>query len=102
MEDEDRKQERPGGNANTHDPLPYLVRLRIALTDDAVPEIREVKVTAYSLSEAWMQAFFEITGNGMVDPANTKVQIEFIGPDEPAYWIKMLGNAFLRRVVGKK
>jgi hypothetical protein len=98
MED-DSKQERPSGNTTTHDPLPYVVRLRIAMTDDAVPEVRELHVTAYSIHEAWMQAVLEATGSGVVDIATTKVQVEFIGPDEPAYWLKMLGNAFLQGAV---
>jgi hypothetical protein len=92
--DEDKRPERPAGNNSTHDPLPYLVRLRISLTDDAVPEIREFKVVGYSLMEATMQAFFEATGSSVIDDA--KIKVEFVGPDEPAYWQKMLGNMLNR------
>lgn len=91
----DDKQPSLAGNRDTHDPLPYLVRLRVALTDDAVPEIQEIRVVAYSLSEAMMQAFIAVTGNGVID---SKVRVESIAPDEPEYWTRMLGNTIARFV----
>lgn len=39
-------------------PLPYVVRLRVAISDDAVPEVVEHKVVAYSIADAIMQACY--------------------------------------------
>lgn len=87
----DDKQERPVGNNNIHDPLPYKVQLRMTLGEDSVPQMHEWRGTAYSLSEAMFQAFMETSGTALTD--GTKIVIESIGPDEPEYWFRILGNA---------
>jgi hypothetical protein len=73
----------PPGNMLMHLPLPYVVRVRIT-HDDAVPsEQRVIKVVAYSILEAHMQAVLEAGGQSLMpDP---KIAIESIGPDEPEF-----------------
>ena len=70
-------------DAWTHDPFPYIVRLRITLDDDAAPETVERQVTAYSVFEAVVQAVMEATGGSAFD--DSKIQVESISPDLPAY-----------------
>jgi hypothetical protein len=87
----DDRQERPSGNSNTHDPLPYIIRLRITIDEDQPSEVREFKVTAYSLMEALFQANFEAMGSSIID--NAKVKVEFIAPHEEEYWRRTMGSA---------
>jgi hypothetical protein len=94
MSDEQKPQRSPAGNNTIHDPLHYTVRIRVSRGDDLVPETRTFSVTAYSLSEAVSQVVFEATGTTIMDV--DKLSIEFIAPDEPAYWVKMLANKLMQ------
>ena len=79
----DKEEQRPQpGEGTTHPPLPYLVRLRLTMTDDSRPEIVEYRVVAYSLREATMQACFQA---GAVAFEGQNVTVEFVGPDLDAY-----------------
>ncbi len=69
-------------NHYAHAPLPYVVVLRVALTDDGKTERFERSVTAYSAYEAVHAAVIEAAG--VLDFA--KVKIESIRPDDAAYW----------------
>lgn len=88
---DDDNQRSLGGNTTTHDPLPYVVRLRVTHGDDAPPETREIKTVAYSALEAVMQAHMEAAGSSVID--ESRVVVEWIGPDEPDYWLRMLQNS---------
>lgn len=74
--------QKPQESIFVHEPLPYIVRLRSTLSDDAVPETREFPVLAYGIFEAWMQAILEAGGTGIEDARH---QVESISPDLPAY-----------------
>jgi hypothetical protein len=65
-----------------HEPLPYIVYVRSTLSDDAVPEIRAFRVTAYGIFEAWLGALILAGANGVED---TRHRVESIEPDLPAY-----------------
>ena len=99
MADEQEPQ-RPSGNSSVHDPLPYIVRVRLYTHEDAPPSVQEVRVNAYSLLEAVGQAMFEVTGASAVDEG--KAKIEFIGPDVPEYWRRMLGNLHMHIDIMKR
>jgi hypothetical protein len=86
----DEKQERPSGNSSMHDPLPYIFRLRVTVSEDLPSEVREFRVTAYSLMEGLMQAMFEASGSSVVDDA--KVKVEHVTVDEQEYWRRVLGR----------
>lgn len=86
----DEHQERPSGNSSMHDPLPYIVRLRVTVSEDLPSEVKEFKVTAYSLMEGMLQAMFEAGGGAVVD--NPKVKLEHITVDEEEYWRRVLGR----------
>lgn len=77
-------ESKPKHDIFTHEPLPYVVRLRETLAgdDDAVPQIREERVTAYSVMEAMLQAIFLAGGTGVED---SRYRVESIGLDLPAY-----------------
>lgn len=70
-----------------HRPLPYIVVLRGAVSDDHPPSRIERRVVAYSVFEAMMQALLEAAG---VAPDSTKWQVDSIGPDLPAYLMQAL------------
>lgn len=59
-----------------HDPLPYVVALRIGLDEDAPTSDYEWRGYAYSIFEAMMQATIGATGD-----ANGSVRIVSILPD---------------------
>jgi len=61
-----------------HSPLPYVVRLRVAMDEDSVPEVSEFHVTAYSIFEAMMQATLQ-AGGQVLD--GTKIRVEDVRPD---------------------
>lgn len=70
----------------THRPLPYVVHLRAAASEDE-PPVRHVKhLTAYSLIEAVLQASMEVTGS--VDAKQTVI-VESVRPDV-AEWLRQL------------
>jgi len=70
-----------------HEPLPYIVELTTSLTDDDVPQLHSIKVTAYSVMEAAMQAAVQLTGSAVVDDQNARVTA--IRPDV-AGWFKVI------------
>jgi len=67
----------------THEPLPYVVRLRVVLSQDSIPEIREYKIVAYSIMEAMLSALFQ-AGGTEID--GVKYAVEDIQPDIPEYF----------------
>jgi hypothetical protein len=89
MADEDRKAM---GDMWTHQPLPYVVRLRITADEDSAPRVQEFKVTAYSIIEAMMQANFLAGGSGI---DGEKYKVEEITPDMPAYLAMFVANQAL-------
>ena len=70
-------------DAFTHGPLPYIIRLRVSIDDDAPPQIREFHITAYSVIEAVFQAIFEAGGTELND---AKTMVDSVRPDEPAFY----------------
>lgn len=68
------------------EPLPYVVRLRVAAGDDARPVVTEVRGLAYSPLDAVTQAVVETIG--MAGTSNTNYKIESVGPDIEA-WRKL-------------
>lgn len=73
---------KPADSVFVHEPLPYVVRLRSTLTDDAVPEVRDFHVLAYGVFEAAMQAVMEAGGLGLEDARH---RVESVSADLPAY-----------------
>ena len=65
-----------------HEPLPYVVRLRVSAGDDAQPVVHEHRAPAYSAMDAVVQAFFSATGRA---PDDGKVVVEDVRPDINAY-----------------
>ena len=90
------KKHKPPSDFGTHYPLPYVVRLRMVLGEDAVPQTIEVRVTAYSLMEAVLSAIMQSTGKA--DGVDYK--IDNVAPDLPAY-LGLLGSAVSDMVGGK-
>lgn len=82
--DDDLKPRVPSGDMNAHTPLPYSVRLRVTLSDDAVPTTETRTVIAYSVMEAVLQVAMSLTGSA--GGADQKVVVEHIEPDVPAYF----------------
>jgi hypothetical protein len=72
-----------------HAPMPYLVVLRAAMTDDAPVERLERTVVAYSLYEAIHAAVMEATG---LTTDHVKFTIESVRPDVPAYLAMLLAQ----------
>jgi len=66
-----------------HEPLPYVVKLRTTISDDAPPATLEFKVVAYSVWEALSQALMEA---GATSPDGSKHTVESIGPNVAAWW----------------
>lgn len=69
-----------------HMPLPYVVRLRVAHSDDAKPETVTERVVAYSILDAMMQASLRV--RGMSGLAEGQAVVEDITPDTEA-WLAM-------------
>lgn len=78
----------------THAPLPYVVRVRLVRDDDAAPEVREIRLTAYSVLEAMLQATIEAGGSTFDD---SKVKVEHITPDVPAFVAAAVRRALAAR-----
>lgn len=76
------------GGAFTHAPLPYVARVRCSFDDDSPLEVREVRVTAYSILEAILQAGMECGGEG---PADQRVRVVGIEPDVRE-WARRFGG----------
>lgn len=91
MADDERKAM---GDTWTHQPLPYVVRLRITADEDSAPRVEEFRVTAYSIIEAMMQANFLAGGSG-VSGESDKYKVEEIMPDMPAYLAMFVANSAL-------
>lgn len=66
----------------THDPLPYIVRTRSSVSDDAQPVVTEHRLTAYGVFEAVVQACVLAGGHGLDDP---KIIVEDVRPDVPEF-----------------
>lgn len=65
-----------------HEPLPYVATVKIVSDEDAPPETREIKTTAYSIFEAMIQASMECGSSGLEDQ---KIKVTAIAPDLAAY-----------------
>ena len=74
--------EQKSGDAFTHQPLPYIVRIRIIQNDDVVPEIQEFHIVAYSIIEAMIAGCFQAGGRGLED---SRLKVEDIKPDIVEY-----------------
>lgn len=81
----------------THAPLPYIVKARVVVSEDAPAESREVRLFAYSVLEAMMQASQEL-GGGFDD---ARVKVERIEPDVEGY-LQMVGKLHAAGIVGTK
>lgn len=89
-EHEQPESARGGSSVWTHEPLPYVVVLRMVVDEDRPGESRECHVVAYSLLEAAMQAIYEL--DGKASPDGTKYKVERIGPDASAYFAALVAN----------
>ena len=69
-------------DGGAHQPLPYVVKVRVTSSEDSAPQVREFRMFAYSAYEALLQAMFEAGGQSIDD---VKVKLEEIRPDLPAY-----------------
>lgn len=87
------EQKLPSESVFVHEPLPYVVRLRSTLTDDAIPEERDFHVVAYGIFEALLQATFEAGGTGIEDARHRAVSIS---ADVPAY-LRLVAARVLER-----
>jgi hypothetical protein len=76
-------------NANTdiltHRPLPYVVVVRTVTDDDAPPQTSVIRVRAYSILEAMIQATTNLSGGYRVG-SDSKAEIISIEPDMPAFF----------------
>lgn len=79
----DEKRPSEPGTMFTHLPLPYVVHVRVMMSEDAFPETHIVRLMAYSIFEAMCQASQQLGGGTILDDA--KVKIERIEPDVPEY-----------------
>lgn len=68
------------------EPLPYVVKLRTVVSDDAPPVVSEVKCLAYGPLEACLQAVMQTLG--MSGAHSDKCKVETVGPDIET-WRKM-------------
>jgi hypothetical protein len=82
-----------------HEPLPYIVRVRSTLTDDASPTTREFNVIAYSVMEAYMQAVIEAGGIGLDD---MKHKVESVWPSVAHFKAWVLAAAFSKTLKEQK
>ena len=81
-------------DSQQHSPMPYVVKLRVALSDDAAPEVVEWRGYAYSVIEAVMQAMLE--HGGKTGGNDERMKVESIMPDIPEYL------AFITRAIADK
>lgn len=79
MSEQDKAKQ--GNSDGTHRPLPYVVRIRVALDEDRQGDVVTWNGYAYSLMEAMLQACFVVCGEA--SPA--KVSVEHVGPDMVEY-----------------
>ena len=99
MSDGERKT---GGESMwAHEPLPYVVRLRVTASDDAVPMVVEHRCVAYSTFEAVMQALMVTSGRPSAEESN--IRVESVAPDV-ARWLadQMVARVALARGAGKE
>lgn len=75
----------------SHEPLPYVVTVRVALDDDHAPELRQIKLVAYSVIEAMVQA--SIIAGGSIGHEDARVKVERIDADVEAYHAQIGGIA---------
>lgn len=66
-----------------HEPLPYVVTLRVMLHDDGPAQRVEWRGYAYSVTEAMLQAMFEHVG--LVGANDEHIKVERITPDLTEY-----------------
>lgn len=68
------------------EPLPYVVKLRTIVSDDAPPVVSEVRCLAYGPMDAVLQSIVQTLGMSGAD--SDKCKVESVGPDLEA-WRKM-------------
>ncbi len=73
-------------NLYAHAPLPYVVTVRVMISEDAPPQRIEHKVVAYSLYEAIFTAVIQSTGAASLNDA--RCVIESVAPDTME-WTRM-------------
>lgn len=95
---DDQKPPKEPSNVLVHMPLPYLVTARVVVSEDAAPERHVVKLNAYGVLEAVLQASYQLGGSGFED---SKVKIESIEPDIPAF-AKMFTQVILDAALGTR
>lgn len=67
----------------SHQPLPYVVTARVVVSDDLPPEQHEIRLWAYSIFEAMLQASIQLGGRAGLEDG--KVKVERIAPDVDAF-----------------
>lgn len=77
-----------------HEPVPYIVRVRVVVDPDRPPEVVVQRLVAYSVIEAVYQAIVMTTG--LVDIEAHKIHVEDIRPDLPAYMLQVMEQAVTR------
>ena len=82
----------------THEPLPYLVRVRQVTDEDSPPVVSEHTITAYSLLEAMLQATINAGGSGLDD---SKIKVESVEPDLAA-WAKLAAERAVKAMLGSR
>jgi hypothetical protein len=92
MADDDLKRPTSsGGDMFCHGPMPYVVEMRLTLTDDEAPRSETWRGYAYSLLEAMLQASMAVGGKGVSDE---RVKVIFIGPDLVTYVTDLVANTY--------
>ena len=79
---------------HAHAPLPYVVVLRAAVSEDGPVERFEQHVVAYSIYEAMWAAIVEATGSAVIE--RKRCTIESVRPDMAAYAALVLQRAMAR------
>lgn len=80
----------------SHRPLPYIVRVRVTLTDDSVPTVCEERVVAYSIMEAIVQA---VARTGWMGVDDTRYRVEDIAPDLVAYTAILIAERLAQKEI---
>ena len=78
---------KPDDSIFIHAPLPYIVTARVIVSEDLPPERHEVRLVAYSILEAIMQASIQLGGDGLED---SHVKVELIAPDLDRYMAMLI------------
>lgn len=80
------------GSALIHEPLPYIVRLRVAVDEDSAPTVKVFRVTAYSIVEAMAQAMISAEATTVDLGAHVQFRVEDVVPDISRYLLMAHGR----------